>query len=373
MLAADHFPLPSPLFPLLQDVIELRERHWKERNDTDGVQTLAQIREKAAKDAQKASAEATQSMARSSSGRNDSSRGGSRRGANRTDFGAPTLNADGWSTPAPAPRNAGKVGDLKNFGQIEKPAARQPASFGPSGVFSKKKNQAETPPMSRTPSSANMFSLLGQDSGNATGDNAGDKTDDGEPAPQRKRLVLQKRSVPLPDDEGADKDGDDDDEASAKDDKPKIDEAEAKRLIKTRVDEFYNVRDYENAVDQFKELPAVYHKLHLDKLVSHAIDAKKVDLEATVKLFGLLAKNSIVTKEAFVSGFEGTNEFIDDLVTDVPNAYPVFASLLVAAKLDKADVEALGDKIDLGGEPSYSPKEKLVGEFEKAVEAGKSE
>lgn len=33
-------------FRVLQEVVELRSRHWKERNETQGVQTLAQIREK---------------------------------------------------------------------------------------------------------------------------------------------------------------------------------------------------------------------------------------------------------------------------------------------------------------------------------------
>lgn len=184
-------------------------------------------------------------MNRSSSQRHDSSRGGSRRGQNRTDFNAP-VDANGWSI-TPPPRNAGKVGDLGNFGKIEKRASAGPGSFGPSTVFGKKGRNAsvETPPISRTPSAGNMFALLNQDS---SAEGGAPSAESNEPAPQRKRLVLAPRSKPLP---GAGEDGEegdeaegDDEEAEANDEKkePEMDEKTAKAKIEANLAEFYHVK-----------------------------------------------------------------------------------------------------------------------------------
>lgn len=363
---------------MLLEVVELRNRRWQERNETQGVQTLQEIRDKAARDAQKSAQDA---MNRTSSQRHggDSSRGGSRRGQQRTDFGAPQQQGgDGWNTVAAPPRNPGKVGDLAHFGKIEKRAPSGPQTFGPSTVFGKNRGKPiETPPMSRQNSSSNMFSLLNQD-GSAGGDagSAGAAAAGGEAPTQRKRLVLKPRSVPVDgaekedgeedegEGEGDEEEGDEEAEAAAEE--PVMDVKEAERLIKTRVDEFFNVKDLSEAVLQLKEIPSVYRKTHVEKLVAYAIDAKKADFDLTVQLFARAADEAAVSADDFKAGFASTVEFLDDLVSDVPKAYTLAAQLLFAAKLSKDDVDALGETINLDNEPVSPPKERLAKEFEAA-------
>lgn len=197
-------------------------------------------------------------MNRTSSQRHDnSSRGGSRRGPTRTDFNAPQQQGqDGWS--APAPRQQAKVGDLSRFGTIEKrPAGATPTSFGPPSVFGKKgkaAGQLDTPPMSRTPSSVNMFSLLGQDasSGGGSSGEAAPAADEAGDAPQRKRLVLAPRTKPVPGEDGEEGEGDDEDKDEGDDVKegedededaaPKLDDKAAKDKTKAQVSEFFHLK-----------------------------------------------------------------------------------------------------------------------------------
>jgi translation initiation factor 4G len=298
------------LAPPLQDVIELRHRKWEERNATDGVQTLAEIREKAAKDEQR---RAQETMARSQShGMGGSSRGGSRRGQARTDFNQGPQEPGGWQN-APV-RNPGKAGDLANFGKIERRTpSGGPGSFGPSTVFGKRAaaKTGETPPLSRTGSTNNMFSMLSQDGSTEPSTSSpmarGPSADAaGGEEPTRKRLVLAKRSVPVPqegeagDDE--EKEGEDDDEDEAEEEKPEMDDKAAATKIDNNIAEFLNIRDTSEVVLQFKELPAKHASTFVDKLVSKAVDASKAELELICKLFAKIAEEKVVSHEDLMAG-----------------------------------------------------------------------
>lgn len=172
-----------------------------------------------------------------------SSRGGSRRGQARTDFNQ-VQEPGGWQN-APV-RNPGKAGDLSGFGKIERrlPSAG-PGSFGPSNVFGKRAaaKTGETPPLSRTGSTSNMFSMLSQDgSGESAAPMARGPSADGGEEPTRKRLVLAKRSVPVPQEgeetlasPAAEEEAE---EAAA----PEMDDKAAADKIKANMDEFFHVR-----------------------------------------------------------------------------------------------------------------------------------
>ncbi|KAF8608088.1 ARM repeat-containing protein [Ceratobasidium sp. AG-I] len=127
---------------MLQDVIELRSRHWQTRAHRAPSAGAGQ-----------------HSSGRDNGSSNVVQRGGSRRGEHRGDHGP---QIDGWNVPGGprAARRPAKEGDLSQFGKIAKPPST--LSFGPSSVFSKKNSKREAS-LSRASSSAKMFSAVGSD------------------------------------------------------------------------------------------------------------------------------------------------------------------------------------------------------------------
>ena len=136
------------------------------------------------------------------------SRGGSRRGGERGGEFSQT-GPDGWAVAGGSgpPRPPTKAGDLSNFGKINKTT---PMTFGPSSVFAGKKDGKREPPLLRTSSSQNMFSMLSQNPEVAAEASASkssrhpsrqtnvdfSQTAVPKATPQRKRLILQPRSKP---------------------------------------------------------------------------------------------------------------------------------------------------------------------------------
>ena len=87
---------------------------------------------------------------------------------------------------------------MTGFGNIKSGGGPGPGSFGPASVFNRKNTKPKsgdvTPPNGPATTSANPFSALGMDDGSgemSTGDDSGSA----EAMPQRKRLVLQPRTV----------------------------------------------------------------------------------------------------------------------------------------------------------------------------------
>lgn len=106
------------------------------------------------------------------------SRPGSRRGQPRDSFGAPAVDANGWSVPTP--QRPAKAGDLSGFGKIRESAGIMLS--GPSGHFAKgaKAKEAARP---TTPS--NPFAALNSDPSVPAAD-----------ASQRPRFLLAPRTLP---------------------------------------------------------------------------------------------------------------------------------------------------------------------------------
>lgn len=107
------------------------------------------------------------------------SRPGSRRGQPRDNFGAPAVDANGWSVPTP--QRPAKAGDLSGFGKSVAKSSG-PTLGGPSGHFAKgaKAKEAARP---STPSNA-FAALAALDSPAASS------------TPGRVKLVLAPRTVP---------------------------------------------------------------------------------------------------------------------------------------------------------------------------------
>ncbi|KAJ3912774.1 armadillo-type protein [Lentinula edodes] len=108
-----YFDRMKELTKSTNDVIELSERKWQQRNAVAAPTTIAKIHEA-------------------------------------------VTGADGWTVTGNAPRPPAKVGDLFKFRQISKGA---PMTFGPSSVFAGKE-ESKRESLSRTNSNANMFQML---------------------------------------------------------------------------------------------------------------------------------------------------------------------------------------------------------------------
>ncbi|KAJ7188713.1 armadillo-type protein [Mycena filopes] len=169
---------------MLQDVIELRDRKWFSTTLVAAPSTIAAVHEAAAKEKAVQEKESYNRMIRMS-------RGGSRRGADQGEFQGP--GPDGWNvaggnTPRPPP----KAGDLSNFGKIGSSSKGLPMTFGPSSVFSGKKDNKRDS-LSRASSSLTMFSMLSE-----SGETSADASKGFAPeAPaQRRRLILQPQPKP---------------------------------------------------------------------------------------------------------------------------------------------------------------------------------
>ncbi|GAW00587.1 eukaryotic initiation factor 4f subunit p130 [Lentinula edodes] len=289
---------------MLQDVIELRERKWQERNAVAAPTTIAKIHEAAAKEKDAYVRRLNTSMSRT----------GSRRGGDRNNHQA---GADGWTVTGNAPRPPAKVGDLSKFGQISKGA---PMTFGPSSVFAGKK-ESKRESLSRTNSNANMFQMLQ----NVEAAEVATKTsrppsrkpsvDLGsggapEPAPQRKRLNLLPRTKP-------------------------VDQDSANKKISKNTKEFFGVRSLDEAEVYFEKLPSMYHHSLVDKLVTLAIESKEADARLVGDFFERAALKKLCSSSAFEEGFLGIAEFLDDIAIDAPKATDLLAIMIKGADLGK--------------------------------------
>ncbi|EPQ55181.1 hypothetical protein GLOTRDRAFT_61048 [Gloeophyllum trabeum ATCC 11539] len=320
---------------MLQDVIELRERKWIPRNALAAPTTIAQVHQQAARDHAVAERESAQKM-------NNMSRGGSRRGQDRGE----QQQADGWTAARPA-----KAGDLSNFGKISKPATM---TFGPSGVFAGKNKESKRDSTISRSASGNMFSMLE----NAEAAQAAakpsrppsrkpsvDLSQTGPPTEQpqqRRRLQLLPRSKPIPGEDAKDETpsasraGSDDEEDGA-DAGPSMSEEEAKRRIGEDLQEFFAIRDLDEAEQYFTKLPQEHRFRLVDALVTKAIEAKQADAELVAGLFSRAAEKGLCTPAAFEEGFMHTAEFIDDIAVDAPKALDLLAIMMKGAGLDKEE------------------------------------
>ncbi|KAG6920218.1 hypothetical protein DXG01_004987 [Tephrocybe rancida] len=312
---------------LLQDVIELRERKWVNRNIVAVPATIAQIHENAAKE--KAAAE------KDSFNRQISmSRGGSRRGGDRGDL--PQVGPDGWAVAGGngPPRPPPKAGDLSSFGKITKNTTM---TFGPSSVFAGKKgaeNKRES--VSRSSSSSNMFSMLSQGTEPAA--------ETKEPEPQRKRLVLAPRSKPAADDVAAKSESEVESEAEPAEPTLEMTEEQANQKVAEDTKEFFAIHNLEEAELYFTALPPVHHFRLIEKLTSRAIEAKESFVQLLAEFFARVVEKQLSSPAAFEQGFMPIAELIDDITIDAPKAFTSLATVVKSAGLDEESKGRLAAK-----------------------------
>jgi len=116
--------LPSRLYYMLLDTVDLRKSGWKSKDDAKGPKTIQEIREDAA--AQQAAAEAERAR--------QNQRGGPRPPVGRGD--ARSFSSGGMMPPPDYPRNQVGMDDLKRLARGARPAGQGTGtSLGPTGLL----------------------------------------------------------------------------------------------------------------------------------------------------------------------------------------------------------------------------------------------
>ena len=276
------------------------------------------------------------------------SRGGSRRGGERGDH--TQVGPDGWAVAGgAATRPASKAGDLSKFGKIDKSAA--PMTFGPSSVF-QKGDKSKSRESTIRQGSVNMFSML---SGNPemAAEVAGKSSrppsrkssidlgaggiPDGAAPPQRRKLQLLPRTVPLENKSestpAASTVGSEDEGEEEPSGTPSVSEADAKARIEEDSKEFFAVRDLQEAEVYFTKLPSEHRHLLVDKLVTKAVESKQADAQLVADLFERAISRNLCSPASFEEGFTPIAELIDDIAIDAPKAMELFAIMIKGSHL----------------------------------------
>lgn len=332
-----------------QDVLESRRNQWRTRNAAAGPKTIAQIHEDAARQAQDESRRTASSAGRPRAPDPAPSRGGSRRGQARD------AGPDGWSTITPTPPvRPSKAGDISGFGKLRQPTAAA-TTFGPTGAFAKRGGAAAaardaSPAGGATPSAAsNPFAALAGE-GSAAPDAATSPTD-AAASGGRPRLVLAPRTVPLGDGtepaSAVDEPEDEADEADEEEVEPAMDPEAVARSIKNSVAEWFEIKDVDEALAAFRALPPANRPELVTALATEVLSKKLPDVEKLAALFEALVDPAdgdgpaVLTADDYLKAFPPVVADLDDLATDVPKAFEFAARLLVGAKLDEDQVNAV--------------------------------
>ncbi|KAA1099240.1 hypothetical protein PGTUg99_024521 [Puccinia graminis f. sp. tritici] len=125
-----------------------------------------------------------------------------------------------------------------------------------------------------------------------------------------------------------------------------ISDEQAKRAVKSRVDEFFHVRSVAEAFASFVSLSQTRHHQLIHSLVEKTLEKKAADVNLTASLFQHLVKENIVPLDIFLKGFTPVIEQLDDTSIDVRFAYEFTGKLLKAAGLAEKEVAELAQKID---------------------------
>jgi translation initiation factor 4G len=307
-----------------------------------------------------------EALLRQTSMREPAGRG--RRDAGR-DYGPPQVGADGWTTPVTRPPPT-KAGDLSKFGKIERSTGLQ---FGPSSVFSKRGDKRESASVTRVSSSSNMFAMLNSSEATPDAASVGSRTaastrppsrkasiDMGSGAaspidgPQRRRLVLQPRSIPLggegsvregPPSTTATSDyGEEESTSNIGVAAPSMTLEQVKQKIAEDIKEFLMLKDLDEGEGYFESLAPDFRNELIEALFHKAIDAKESEAQLVIELFRCAASKGLATEHQFEKGFESDMELLEDISVDVPQVYTTVAKLMLAAKLSESAVERWAHK-----------------------------
>ncbi len=293
-------------------MIDLRRAKWQSRGGQAGSSmTIAEVHQQAAREQIEKSAAAAQAS------REAISRGGSRAGHARRDGQQPGE----WQAVATGTRALQRPTDFSNIGRnISSSGSANPISFGPSSVFSKNRKPGApgvvTPPLSRQPSTANMFGVLPLDPSEASKATSVDAI---EPGPQRKKIALQPRTKPLPGEEGeGDVEGEGEgaeDETASEDEVSTPAETtmgtstDAVSKIASDMKELWGEKDVggsrnpEDIVEYFRALPEDHRPKLAERLVEDVFRiAKPKDADVVGKGWTAALEQGVATVEALKQG-----------------------------------------------------------------------
>ncbi|GAA6007557.1 uncharacterized protein JCM10292_003925 [Rhodotorula paludigena] len=316
---------------MILDVVDLRSARWASKQAAAGPKTISEIHA----DAQKAAEDSARRVA-SSGGKlprlgDQLSRPNSRRGQGR-DFGVAQPGADGWTTQ---PQRPAKAGDLSGFGRVRDSAPSGGLTFGPTGAFARAAKQKKEEARPATPS--NPFALL----------SGGGDSEEPSEAPQRPRLQLKPRTVPL-EGEGDEEKKDDEEEKEEDEDDGAIDpnasslsRAEAERRAKNSVAEWFEIKNITEGVASVEALPKEFRHLVIQFIAESALTRKADIVNLTKDLFSQIAAKELLSHDELVGAFEPVFKTLADTAIDAPGAHGFAASLLVGISATDEDIERL--------------------------------
>ncbi|KAF9501394.1 ARM repeat-containing protein [Pleurotus eryngii] len=100
-------------------------------------------------------------------------------------------------------------------------------------------------------------------------------------------------------------------------------------------DEFFNVRNLDEAEVYFSGLPSMWHHERLvETLVSKAIESKEADATLVADFFTRAASKGLCSPTSFEEGFLGIAESLGEIVIDAPKAWDFMALMVKGAHLD---------------------------------------
>jgi translation initiation factor 4G len=183
-----------------------------------------------------------------------------------------------------------------------------------------------------------MFSMLSSQAVEASDK---DKAAAADPLPQRKRLVLQPRSVPV---EATSLIAESESSQSEEETSIEMTEESALKKIGEDLKEFFAVRNLEEAEVYFSGLPSQHHYLLVDKIVSTAVESKEDDANLVSQFFVLAASKELCSAASFEQGLTPVAEIIDDIAIDAPKAFQLLAMMVKGAGLDQERLANLASK-----------------------------
>ena len=162
-----------------------------------------------------------------------------------------------------------------------------------------------------------------------------------DPHPQRKRLVLQPRSVPVDvASPAAESEGSHSEEEAS----IEMTEEAAMKKISEDLKEFFAVRNLEEAEVYFSSLPPQHHHLLIDKIVSSAVESKEDDAKLVSQFFTLAVSKELCSAASFEEGLTPVAEIIDDIAIDAPKAFQLLAMMVKGASLNQERLTNLASK-----------------------------
>lgn len=105
--------------------------------------------------------------------------------------------------------------------------------------------------------------------------------------------------------------------------------------------EFFAIRNLVEGEAYFTSLPPEHQSLLVEKIVKAAVESGRQDAILVSALFARLSEKRICSMEDFGKGFMRVTEYLDDLSIDVPRAVEWMATMLKGVPFSLAHLQAI--------------------------------